>query len=114
MGIREDRPDCTHCRFEPLRNVSIDRLQRADACGGCVKISSEPRTVCGECMQLAGEGLLSQIRGLPPLDGRRQRIKRERKTLAGSLDRTWFAHCGKNSTERPQRRQLKFIAAASG
>jgi hypothetical protein len=53
-GIGEDRPDCAHCRFEPLRNVLIDRLQRPGACRSGIKLGGKPRTVGGECVQLAG------------------------------------------------------------
>jgi hypothetical protein len=52
--ICEDRPDCAHCRFEPLRNVPIDRLQRPGAGRSGIKLGGKPRTVGGECVQLAG------------------------------------------------------------
>ena len=100
MGVCEDCPDCIHCAIESLRNVPIDRLQGAHACRSRIEIGGKSRTVRGKGVQLGGKRLLLPICGLPPLHRCRQRIKRERKALAGGLDRTWFAHCDKYSTAR--------------
>jgi hypothetical protein len=99
FGIREDRAYCKHGSVEPLRDFAMDALQPAYACGGGIDLSGKLRTVSRERVQLASECLFPAVRGLPPLHGCREGIKRECKTLARSLDRTWLAHGGRNSLD---------------
>jgi len=88
----EQRAKLGHCGIEPPRDVATDVLERAGARGGVIELGGKPRTVIAERMQLGSERRLLPVGDLAPLDRGRERIERERKTSAGSLDRVRLGH----------------------